>query len=162
MRCTMWISVPTPSTEPGRRRLDPLEDALGRADPVGELDDVVRALGVHDHLAARVLGAERRDVLGPEALVHRAVALPEQERRLLDVALLEAAELDARVPHPHRRLVVAHRRSAVLRPRCWSGKNSTLSPRPSAHSRIARAFDDVQTAPPCSPTNAFSAAEEFM
>ena len=70
---------------------DPLLDALGRADPVGDLDDVVRALGVHDDLDAGVLGAGRRDVLGPEALVHRAVALPEQERRVLDVALLEPA-----------------------------------------------------------------------
>ncbi len=31
-----------------------------------------------------------------------------------------------------------------------------------AHSRIACAFDDVQTAPPWSPTNALRAAEEFM
>ena len=108
MRCTMWISVPTPSTRPGRGLLDPVEDPLGRADLVGELDHVVRALGVHDHLAVRVVGAELRDVLGAEALVHRAVALPQQERRLLDVALLEPAELEVRVPHPHRRLVVAH------------------------------------------------------
>ena len=55
-----------------------------------------------------VLGAERGDVLGPEALVHRAVTLPQQERRFLDVALLEPAELEARVPHPHVGLVVAH------------------------------------------------------
>jgi hypothetical protein len=27
---------------------------------------------------------------------------------------------------------------------------------------MARAFDDVHTAPPCSPTKAFSAADEFM
>ena len=50
----------------------------------------------------------------------------------------------------------------MFRPRCWSGKKRTLSPRASAHSRTARAFDDVHTAPPCSPTNAFSAADEFM
>src|SRR5258706_532800 len=36
---------------------------------------------------------------------------------------------------------------AVLRPRCWSGKNRTLSPRASAQSRIARAFELVHTAP---------------
>ena len=35
-------------------------------------------------------------------------------------------------------------------------------PLASAQSRTARAFDDVHTAPPCSPTNAFSAADEFM
>ena len=126
IRCTMWISVPTPSTEPGAAPLDPVEDALGGADPVGELDDVVRALGVHDHLTVGVLGAERGDVLGPEALVHRAVPLPEQEGRFLHVALLEAAELEARVPHPHGRRRRSPCRSAVLRPRCWSGKKSTL------------------------------------
>ena len=80
MRWIMWISVPIADHRARRRRLDPLEDPLGGADPVGELDDVVRALGVHDHLAVGVLGPERGDVLGPEALVHRAVPLPEQER----------------------------------------------------------------------------------
>ena len=86
---------------PPARRVDPFLDPLGRADPVGELDDVVRALGVHDHFDAGMLGAGRGDVLGPEALVHRAVALPEQQRRFLDVALLEPAEVLVRVPHRH-------------------------------------------------------------
>ena len=54
--------------------------------------------------------------------------------------------------------------SPVLRPRCWSGKNSTCSASPSrsAHSSTARALVDVHTAPPWRPTNAFSAADEFM
>src|SRR6218665_1678914 len=51
---------------------------------------------------------------------------------------------------------------AVLRPRCWSGKNSTRCPRSNAHSSTVRAFDEVQTMPPCSPTNDLRAAEEFM
>ena len=34
--------------------------------------------------------------------------------------------------------------SPVLRPRCWSGKNNTRSPRSSAHSRTARALVDVK------------------
>ena len=60
----------------------------------------------------------------------------------------------------------------VLRPRCWSGKKSTLSPPPdaptdslpprSAHSSTARALVDVQTAPPWRPTKALRAAELFM
>ena len=60
----------------------------------------------------------------------------------------------------------------VLRPRCWSGKNSTLSPPPaaptdalpprSAHSSTARALVEVHTAPPWRPTNALRAAELFM
>ncbi len=59
--------------------------------------------------------------------------------------------------------------SPVLRPRCWSGKNRTFSPPapPSArgrnaHSSTARALVEVHTAPPWRPTNAFSAADEFM
>ena len=51
---------------------------------------------------------------------------------------------------------------AVLRPRCWSGKNSTRWPRSNAHSSTVDAFDDVQTMPPWRPQNALSAAEEFM
>ena len=47
-----------------RRRLDPFEDALGRSDAVGDLDDLVRALGVDDHLTSGMLGAECVDVLG--------------------------------------------------------------------------------------------------
>ena len=84
-RCTRWISVPTRDGRPGRGRLDGLDDVVGRPDLVGERAHLVRALGVGDDDAVRVLGAERLDVLGPEALVHRAVALPQQERRLLAV-----------------------------------------------------------------------------
>ena len=53
-------------------------------------------------------------------------------------------------------------RKPVLRPRCWSGKNSTRGLRRNAQSSTARAFDDVHTAPPWRPTNAFRAAVEFM
>ena len=108
MRCTMWISVPTPMTAPAGAASTHSRMRSVRADPVGELDDLVRALGVHDHLAVGVLGAELGDVLGAEALVHGALAPPQQERRFLDVALLEAAELVARVPDPHVGLAVAH------------------------------------------------------
>jgi hypothetical protein len=50
----------------------------------------------------------------------------------------------------------------VLRPRCWSGKNSTRFFRANAHSSTFAALLLVHTAPPCSPTNALSAAAEFM
>ena len=72
-----------------------------------ELHHVVRALGMHDDLDAGVLGPGRLDVRGPEALVHGAVALPEEKRRVLDVAFLEPAAILVRVPHPH----VGRRRS---------------------------------------------------
>ena len=51
---------------------------------------------------------------------------------------------------------------AVLRPRCWSGKNSTRWPRSKAHSSTVAAFEEVQTIPPRSPQKPLSAAEEFM
>ena len=35
-------------------------------------------------------------------------------------------------------------------------------PRAKAHSKAARAFDEVHTKPPCSPQNALIAAVEFM
>ena len=55
--------------------------------------------------------------------------------------------------------------TAVLRPRCWSGRNSTLVPGPfcsKAHSSAAWALEEVHTAPPCFPQNALMSAEEFM
>ena len=90
-----------------RGGLDGLDDVVGGADLVGQLAHVVGALGVHDDDAVGVLGPEGVDVLRAEALVHRAVALPQQEGRLLDVGLGEAAELEARVPDPHVVLGVA-------------------------------------------------------
>ena len=97
----MWISVPIAIVGSGGRVLHPGLDALRGADLVGHLDDVVCALGVHHDLAVGVLGAGRLDVRGTEALVHGAVALPQQERRFLDVALFEPAELVPRVPDAH-------------------------------------------------------------
>jgi hypothetical protein len=53
-------------------------------------------------------------VLGGEALVHRAVALPEQEAACgSHVVRAEPAEVEAWVPHPHVRLVVAHLEAGV-------------------------------------------------
>ena len=64
----------------------------------------------------------------------------------------------------HTRMSAAPKPSwrAVLRPRCWSGKKSSLSARSRAQDTTARAFDDVHTAPPLRPTKALRAAEEFM
>ena len=55
--------------------------------------------------------------------------------------------------------------TAVLRPRCWSGRNSTWVSGPfcsKAHSSAARALEEVHTAPPCLPQKALMSAEEFM
>ena len=51
---------------------------------------------------------------------------------------------------------------AVLRPRCWSGRNSTRSARSNAQAIALAAFEEVQTAPPSRPVKALIAAEEFM
>ena len=47
-----------------------------------------------DDLDVRVLGACRFHVRHLEALVHRAVALPQEERGLLYLALVEPTEVD--------------------------------------------------------------------
>ena len=50
----------------------------------------------------------------------------------------------------------------MTRPRCSSGKKRTRRFCDSAQRKTAGAFDDVQTTPPRSPQNAFSAAVELM
>ena len=66
------------------------DDDVGRPDEVRDLDDLVGALGVDHDDPVGVLGPERRHVLGAEPLVHRAVALPQEERRLLDLDVARA------------------------------------------------------------------------
>lgn len=53
-------------------------------------------------------------------------------------------------------------RTAVLRPRCWSGRKRTFSPCSNAHSRARWALEEVQIVPPCLPVNALMSADEFM
>src|SRR5439155_27341384 len=84
-----------------RRLVDRSDDEVGRADQVGQLDDLMRAFGVHDHDAAVVRGTELIDVRRLEALMDRAVAPPEEESSFLDVAVLEPAEVATWIPHPH-------------------------------------------------------------
>ena len=108
------------------------------------------------------------DVLGPEALVHRAVALPQQEGGVLDVGLGEAAELEARVPHPHVVVGEAHGQAGVAaevlvgEEQHLVAAGAAVGLGRNAHSSTARALVEVHTAPPWRPTNAFSAADEFM
>ena len=64
---------------PGRGLGHGPDDVVGGADQVGGLDHVVGALGMGDHDAVGVLGPEGVDVGRAEPLVHRAVALPQQQ-----------------------------------------------------------------------------------
>ena len=90
-RLTRWISVPTPIDRARPGLVDGPDDDVGRPHLVGHLHHVVGALGVDEHDAVGVLGPEGVDVLGPEALVDRAVALPQQQGGLLDVGVVQPA-----------------------------------------------------------------------
>ena len=81
--------------------LDGLDDVLGRADIVGVLAHLEVALGVGDDEAVRMLHAPAADVALLEHLVHRAVAFPQQDARLLDLLGGEAAVFLVRVPDHH-------------------------------------------------------------
>ena len=66
-----------------------------------------------------------------------------------------------RIPHPHVVAAVAHREAGVAA-EVLIGEEQHLvaaGQRPLEH---LRALVDVHTAPPCRPTKAFSAADEFM
>jgi hypothetical protein len=65
--------------------LDDVDDVLGGADVVGLAAHLEGALRVGDDEAVGVLVAELDDVRRLEHLVHRAVALPEQDLGLLDL-----------------------------------------------------------------------------
>ena len=90
-RCTMWISVPTASTAPAgaaathswMRSVEPTRSASSTTSCAHSGCTITSTPGC----SAR----RGRHVLGTEALVHRAVALPQQQRRVLDLALLEPA-----------------------------------------------------------------------
>ena len=100
-RFTRWISVPTPMTAPAgasstarmMKSVDPTSSAISTTSWAHS--------GWMTTMPAGVLGPEGVDVLGSEALVDRAVALPQQQGGVFDVGVVEAAQLEQRVPHPH-------------------------------------------------------------
>src|SRR6266403_5080690 len=63
----------------GGRSLDGFDDALGRTDLIGGLCDFEAAFGMHDDANAGMLAADTLDLLRREALVHGAIALPEDD-----------------------------------------------------------------------------------
>ena len=91
----------TPITAPAGAAATPRIRLSVEPDQVGHLHDVVGALGVHHDDPVGVLGPEGRHVLGPEALVDRAVALPRAARwTALTSTSLEPAQGQPRVPDP--------------------------------------------------------------
>src|SRR5260370_1329272 len=84
-----------------RRRLNSLDDALGRADLVGRLCDLEAAFGVSDDANARMLAADALDLLRREALVHGAIALPQNDARGADGFRRVFTKLLVRVAHDH-------------------------------------------------------------
>src|SRR6266851_1428787 len=84
-----------------RRRLNSLDDALGRADLVGRLCDLEAAFGVSDDANARMLAADALDLLRREALVHGAIALPQNDARGADGFRRVSTKLLIRVPNDH-------------------------------------------------------------
>ena len=124
-----------------------------------------RALGVHQHLDAGDPLAHLVD----DFAVNRPCTEQCPFHRIIRASRScsggQAAVGLVRVPHDAvLEASCPSSRTAVLRPRCWSGRNSTFASRfcSNAHSSATWAFDDVQTAPPCRPQNALMSAEEFM
>ena len=84
-----------------RGLLDVADDGFSGAVQVGEVDDLLAALGMHEHRDAagvRKAGAGLPDVLGPEELVNRAVPGPQEDLRAADGVPIEPAALLLRLP----------------------------------------------------------------
>src|SRR5882724_1582729 len=85
----------------GRRSLDSFDDAFGRADLIGGLGDFETAFRMGDDADAGMLAADAVDLLGREALVHRAVALPENDAGVADGFRRISAVFLVGVPNDH-------------------------------------------------------------
>lgn len=78
---------------------DGVDDVLRRADQVRLEDDLVLALGVHDHVDAGYAGADVVHGRRGEPAVHRAVPAPQDHLRLGELVLGETAARLVRVVH---------------------------------------------------------------
>src|SRR5260221_7568786 len=85
-----------------RRRLrDSFDDAFGGADLVGGLRYFKAALRMDDYANAWVLAANALDMLRLEALMDRAVALPQDDARFANRFRRIAFKILVRIPHDH-------------------------------------------------------------
>src|SRR6266567_116861 len=85
----------------GGRGRNGLDDAFGRADLVGGLGDLEAAFGMNDDANAGMFAADALDLAQREALVHRAVAFPEDDTRVADGFRRIAAKFLIRIPNDH-------------------------------------------------------------
>ena len=128
-RLTRCSSVPMAQLRARRGLFDRADDLAGRADHVGLVDHLHHALGMDEDLDAGILlrGTGRRAAAGTSGGRCNALARgsrgcggspPACCRRVRPGAGPRAASASSGMP-------IAR---AVLRPRCWSGKNSTRLP----------------------------------
>src|SRR6266436_2989423 len=85
----------------GGRSLDGCDDTLGRADLIGGLCDFEAAFGMRDDANAGMLAAEALDLLRRKALVHGAIALPEDNARAADRFRRVSAKFLIGIPDDH-------------------------------------------------------------
>ena len=80
--------------------IDELDQTFRRAESVGLLADLPTALGVDDDLDAGVARAHLIDVAGKEALMHGAMALPEEDAAVLELLFCLAAAIFTKLDGP--------------------------------------------------------------
>src|SRR6267378_3836137 len=84
-----------------RGGLNCLDDAFGRADLIGGLGDLEAAFRVSDDANAGMLAANALHLLRGEALVHGAVALPENDARVANRFRRVSTQFLVRIPDDH-------------------------------------------------------------
>src|SRR6266446_3497051 len=77
------------------------DNAFCRADLIGGLGNLEAAFGMRDDANAGMLAADARDLLRREALVHRAIALPEDGARAANRFRRVSAIFLIRIPNDH-------------------------------------------------------------
>src|SRR5713226_377833 len=85
----------------GRGSLDGFNNALGRTDLIGGLGDLEATFGMDDDANTGMLTADALDLLGGEALVHGAIALPEDDARAANRFRCVSAKFLVRIPNDH-------------------------------------------------------------
>src|SRR5258708_5749581 len=83
------------------RSLAGIDDALGGADLIGGLRDFKTAFGMRDDANAGMLAADARDLLRREALVHGAIAFPEDDARAANRFRRVSAKFLVGIPDDH-------------------------------------------------------------